>query len=556
MRYAIYCRKSKFTGKGNSIDNQEEMCRNYIAANYPNDNNVDIEVFEDEGFSGKNTKRPDFQRMMSSIKKKKFDFLVCYRLDRISRNVGDFSATIEKLRENSVEFICIREHFDTSTSMGKAMLTIAAVFAELERDTIAERIRDNLLMLARSGRWLGGTTPLGFKSSIIKKENIDGKDQISYKLSPVRQEQDIVVQIFRKYLETESLTKVETWFVNQNIRTRKNKYFTPIALREILANPVYCVADVIAYNYFLQHSCMIYNEPNEFTGKYGVSAYNRTANHGKSQKKQPMSEWIIAIGKHKGIIASEDWLKAQHLLEKNKHLSWAYKPQNPVALLSGLIYCKKCGTEMRPFANSNRKSDKGDKPFYYRCELKRKSKQGQCDCKNINGNELDALVCKEILNYHNPSSSIGRKLSALKTKLNETGSESQQQIRQIEKRIRESEEETEQLILSLSKANKDGALFFRIENRMNELEDMIRNLKQELFQLEQSQEDEKDYTLQVETITTALRTFTSTFDSASISDKREFLHSIIGRIEWNEENIHIFLPGESKEAFPERLISE
>ena len=140
MKFKIYSRKSVFTGKGECIENQVEMCRDYIFANFPGSEDCDITVYEDEGFSGKNLDRPQFQRMMRDIKRDKPDCLVCYRLDRISRNVGDFAALIEELGRRGVAFVCIREKFDTGTPMGKAMMYIASVFAQLERETIAEDV--------------------------------------------------------------------------------------------------------------------------------------------------------------------------------------------------------------------------------------------------------------------------------------------------------------------------------------------------------------------------------------------------------------------------------
>lgn len=89
---------------------------------------------------------------------------MCYRLDRVSRSVGDFADLIRRLEGWGVAFLCIREKFDTSTPMGKAMMYIASVFAQLERETIAQRVRDNMCLLARTGRWLGGTTPTGFRA--------------------------------------------------------------------------------------------------------------------------------------------------------------------------------------------------------------------------------------------------------------------------------------------------------------------------------------------------------------------------------------------------------
>ena len=96
--------------------------------------------------------------MMEIENLRPFDIIVVYRLDRISRNVGDFASLIEKLNKKNTSFICVKEHFDTGNSMGRAMMNIAAIFAQLERETIAERIKDNMYLLAKEGHWLGGTT--------------------------------------------------------------------------------------------------------------------------------------------------------------------------------------------------------------------------------------------------------------------------------------------------------------------------------------------------------------------------------------------------------------
>ena len=157
---AIYSRKSLFTGKGESIENQIELCRNYLERYYPDV--TDFSIYEDEGFTGGNTNRPKFQQLLKDIKSGCIDVLICYRLDRISRSVADFATTYNMLEEHNVSFVSLKEQFDTSTPMGKAMLYISSVFAQLERETIAERVRDNMLLLSKTGRWLGGQEPFGF----------------------------------------------------------------------------------------------------------------------------------------------------------------------------------------------------------------------------------------------------------------------------------------------------------------------------------------------------------------------------------------------------------
>ena len=224
MQFFIYSRKSVYTGKGESIENQIEMCKQYIHSKFSDVSDADITVYEDEGFSAKNTDRPQFQQMLRDIKLKKPDFVVCYRLDRISRNVSDFSSLIEDLNDRSISFICIKEEFDTSKPMGKAMMYIASVFAQLERETIAERVRDNMLMLARTGRWLGGTTPTGYTSEKQQEIIIDGKVKTSCKLKDNPDELRAVDMIFEKFLELRSVSGVSKYLIKQGIKSRSGKY--------------------------------------------------------------------------------------------------------------------------------------------------------------------------------------------------------------------------------------------------------------------------------------------------------------------------------------------
>ena len=135
-KYAIYSRKSKFTGKGESIDNQITRCKEYLKFHYDIDDEDSIIIFEDEGYSGKNTNRPQFQIMLDACKRKEIKVIICYQLDRISRSVKDFSILSDQLAEWGISFVSVKESFDTSTPMGKAMMMITSVFAQMERENL------------------------------------------------------------------------------------------------------------------------------------------------------------------------------------------------------------------------------------------------------------------------------------------------------------------------------------------------------------------------------------------------------------------------------------
>ena len=322
-QYVIYSRKSKFTGKGESIENQIELCRQYITMHFGEEAAENVLVYEDEGFSGGNLERPQFKKMMKDSQKIAFAAIVVYRLDRISRNIGDFAKLIEDLGDRHIDFISIREQFDTSSPMGRAMMYIASVFSQLERETIAERIRDNMHELSKTGRWLGGTTPTGYASESESKITVDGKERKAYKLKPIPEEIQLVKTIFEVFMETGSLSKTDQYLLEHRCVTKRGKQFTRFAIRGILTNPVYMIADETAYQYLKENNVDLFAERSEFDGEHGVMAYNRTLQRpGKANQIRPMEEWIVAVGKHPGIIAGSDWVRVQAMLDVNKSKSY------------------------------------------------------------------------------------------------------------------------------------------------------------------------------------------------------------------------------------------
>lgn len=122
----------------------------------------DYVVFNDPGYSAKNTDRPKYQEMMERIRSGEFTHLLVWKLDRISRNIIDFAMMSEELKQLGVTFVSKNEQFDTSTAMGEAMLQIIMVFAQFERKQTAERVTAVMLSRAEDGEWNGGRVPYGY----------------------------------------------------------------------------------------------------------------------------------------------------------------------------------------------------------------------------------------------------------------------------------------------------------------------------------------------------------------------------------------------------------
>ena len=547
---AIYSRKSKFTGKGESIGNQAELCKEYVRNIFGGEYVERCVVFEDEGFSGGNLQRPDFKRMMEEVRKRKFKAIVVYRLDRISRNISDFTGLIDELTKLDVSFVSIREQFDTSTPMGRAMMFIISVFSQLERETIAERIRDNMHELAKTGRWLGGNTPTGFKSGSVSKITIDGKERKSYRLIPIPEEIEIPKMIFDLYMETDSLSAVEAELLRQRIKTKKGKDFTRFAIKAILQNPVYMVADEDAYNYFVEKEAEVCISKEAFDGNCGIMAYNRTNQEkGRATQLLPVSEWIIAIGKHAGVVPSRQWIKVQESLDRNKSKTYR-KPRNNEALLTGLVYCA-CGERMYPKL-SQRTTASGEVIYSYVCKMKERSKRERCNRRNANGNILDAAILEQIQSLTECDSSFTAQLTKSREFYTGQREQHERQLEALRAEYETNEKTIHGLIDSLGMVGESVAKP-RILKRIEELSEVNRDVENRIHELEGLVNVNSLTDAEFDLLRQMLSGFRASVDDMSIEEKRAAIRTVVRKVIWDGSNAHVVLFGadEDEIEFPD-----
>ena len=369
QKAAIYIRVStQYQVDRASLPVQREELINY--AKYAL-NITDSVVFEDAGYSAKNTDRPDYQRMMSRIRTGEFSHLLVWKIDRISRNLLDFSAMYAELKKLGVTFVSKNEQFDTSTAMGEAMLKIILVFAELERNMTSERVSAVMLSRASDGVWNGGKVPFGYSY-----------DKESKQFSIVEDEAKIVTHIYDLYESVKSLVTVSKALNEKGVRSRTGKPWNPTTVRTMLTNPFYA----------------------------GTYRYNYRDESGKSFAVKDEEEWVLVIDHHPAIVTTERQERMAAILQ-SKQRGWVgagmtYQRKN-THIFAGLLKCGYCGYTM--IASPDRERADGWRPSVYKCSRQRRF--GDCDNKYISDVTLGPFALNFISNLIRASNSFGKSTS-------------------------------------------------------------------------------------------------------------------------------------------------
>lgn len=535
MKAAIYSRKSKFTEKGDSIENQIHMCIQY-ARNIGID---DYEIYEDEGFSGGNTNRPKFQKLMRDIKAKKFTHLICYRLDRISRNVADFASTIEILNKYDTAFISIREQFDTSSAMGRAMMNISATFAQLERETIAERIKDNLRELSKTGRWLGGPPPLGYESIEIENNDSNGKNRKKHILQINPNESEIPKLVYELFMKYKSYQKVSRLLEDQGIYSRKGSPFSRNLVKQTIDNPTYSIADKNILDYLKKHGAEVFGYE-KINGINGVMAYNRRTEKGSFA---PIENWIISVGEHLGIIASDTWIRCQHIANEIKDTNSSNrKGTSQQALLSGLVVCKECESAMAPRQNLSSKYAYR----YYSCNS-RNSNANRCTNDALNAYDAEDFVVNTLKSLtHND---IIKNYEKLKKK-NVVKISNKAQIANFTKEIESNKKSISNLVMKIVYLDNDPELLEPFKTEIKKLTDRNNELTSLINELSLANDNIASTYESLDEILTTLDNFQKFYDfTEKFEDRKRLIRSLVKYVVWDSKTriLDIILIGSDKE---------
>ena len=493
---AIYARQSVDKKDSISIESQIEFCKYELKGG-------SCKEYTDKGYSGKNTDRPMFQELVRDIKRGLIAKVIVYKLDRISRSILDFANMMELFQQYNVEFVSSTEKFDTSTPMGRAMLNICIVFAQLERETIQKRVTDAYYSRSQRGFKMGGKAPYGFHTEPIRMDGINTKRLV---VNP--EEAANVRLMFEMYAEpTTSYGDITRYFAEQGISIYKDGLSRP-ALGRILRNPVYVQEDLDVYEFFKSQGTVIVNDASDFTGINGCYLYQ--GRDVKETKYQHLKDQMLVLAPHEGIVPADVWLACRKKLMGNTKIQTARKATH--TWLAGKIKCGNCGKALMSVTNPSKKE-------YLRC-TKRLDRKGCPGCGKIVTLELEAVIYQQMV----------KKLDSYKTLTGrKKAAKANPKITALQVELVHVDGEIEKLLDSLTGAN--NVLLSYVNVKIAELD----GRKQELLA--------RIAELTVEAISpeqvSQISGYLDTWDSVSFDDKRRVVDLMITTIAATSDSLNI-----------------
>ena len=354
-RCVVYTRKSSEEGleqEFNSLDAQREAGEAYIHSQKHEGWQLLSTHYDDGGISGGTMERPGLQQLLADVEANQVDIIVVYKVDRLSRSLGDFAQIIDLLDKHKVSFVSVTQQFNTTSSMGRLTLNILLSFAQFEREVTGERIRDKIALSKQKGMWMGGHVPLGY-------------DVTSRKLVTNEPETDLVRRIFNRFIQLRSTTLLCKELNDQGFRTkpRRNRDgkmnqgypFNKTTLYKILNNRLYLGE--------IRH----------------------------------VDQWYP--GQHQAIVDLDMWEKAHGIMAKSRVERAADCRRQTPAPLKGLLF----GPDGKAMTPTHTK--RGNKKYrYYVTHTASKHGYEECPIRMVRAGDIEGIIFDQIKSiFKNPS---------------------------------------------------------------------------------------------------------------------------------------------------------
>lgn len=498
-RLCIYTRVSTIeqSEEGYSIDEQERLLRSWAEKN-----NYDVyKCYSDRGISGKAiNNRPQLKELLKDAEEKKFDKVLVWKINRISRRLTHVLEIAEILERNNITFKSYSEPFETDTPAGKMQFQMMALVGEFERGTIAQNVKMGMCAKAKAGEWCGGQV-LGY--DLVPLEKQQGAKRTKTVLTINEREAESVRFIFNEYANGKGYKAITNQLNKLGYKTKKGNNFSVGSIRDILTNPVYI----------------------------GKIRYNVRQNWSEKRRRNINANPIITDGIHKPIIDEKLWDKVQAIMESKKGKpSRIYDGEYP---LTGILRCPKCGAGMVIMRTTNTLKDGSKRRIaYYACGNWKNKGTAICSCNSIRVDKANEYVFSKL-------SELLSSDKMVKTIVNNVNKERVKKVNPAKKNLSKIDNELEKLDKKRAKlfeAYEDEIITkeeFRV--RKDELMKRVKALEEEKAPLLVTLSDDVNEEVPYEFIKSILENFSKVLtESSTREQQKKLLHMIISEITINE----------------------
>lgn len=449
-----------------------------------------VDRYREEGWSGKNLERPEFKRMMRDIESGKINTVIVYKIDRITRSLRDFYTLWEKFEKHGVQFVSLHEKFDTTSAVGRAMLKLILIFAELEREQTAERTSETMLHRAQQGLF-NFQAPLGYE------HDPDNKGVLKIVES---QKETVIKHFFKKCVELGSASGVVKHLHDAGIK--RPKYVTKKT-----------------------------NQPRG-GGKYHKQAVINLLTSkvylGKIEYKGEIYD-----GQHDAIVEESLFNRVQDIIDANRVGRSNCKAQGEhVYLLQSLVRCGKCGSMMTPVWSTGRS---GARRFYYQCTRNSHTNGTECDARYLPAKPVEDFVVDQISEWAKDRKEIERAVKAASKYRDEAIGGINIELQDIRNQLLETKGSLSRLVSAV----EGGADYRTFSERIDGLEAERTKLEGRIDRLEIERADREKETLSSEVVAETYCDFPFIVDKlkaqGKLHDLKEILANYIVAIDVHQE---------------------
>ncbi|MCC9598926.1 recombinase family protein [Stieleria sp. JC731] len=475
---AIYCRVSTFDqnrGDYSSLEDQEQRLRR--AAD--EDGYEVFQVFK-EVASSANLDREELGKMLGKLDQ--IDAIYVTKLDRLSRSMSDWCRINELLGDRDCALVSVTQKIDTTTTMGRFFRDLLMLFAQFEREMIAERTYEKMAEQAKQGRWSGGHPILGY-------------DAVDKKLVVNEEQAELVNAIFDKYLEVASIARTSRWANDCGYRTKavtysngrkvKPRKFTRADIQRMLSNITYI---------------------------------------GKVRFDEMEFD-----GEHEGIIDEKTFIEVQKLMDARKEKPRRGDQSQQDTLLLGLLRCGYCGNAYTTsFVNKKMKDGSTQRYYYYKCTTKSKQNAAAC-C----GADLKAqLIDDAVVEYIRDLAKKPKHLAAVIASATEANREGVKHLEAERTKLSKELTKLEKASLALVDRLADPALqgIGAITDRLAALEKDQQSLKSRITELTLQIRDRRDQDISSEEVQEAYEDFAGLWEELDFDERQYALRLLVKQI--------------------------